>query len=214
MTSAAEWPALQRNLVAILRGIDPDGVLPVVAALIEEGFEAVEVPLNSPDPFRSIERAVRQFGNDALIGAGTVLDAAEVDRLNDVGGRLVVSPNADPAVIGRSTTRGLVSMPGVFTAGEALLALKSGASALKFFPAASLGPTGIAAIRTVLPKAAVVGAVGSVSEADFADYARIGVSTFGLGSSLYRPGDSAETVRGRARKVITAYDDVFGESAR
>lgn len=212
--SATEWPALRRNLVAILRGIDPDGVLPVVEALIEEGFEAIEVPLNSPDPFHSIERAVGQFGNDALIGAGTVLDAAEVDRLNDVGGRLVVSPNADPAVIGRSATRGLVSMPGVFTASEALLALRSGASALKFFPAASLGPAGIAAIRTVLPKTAVVGAVGGVSEVDFADYARIGVGTFGLGSSLYRPGDSAETVRERARKVIAAYDDVFGEGAR
>lgn len=205
------WPKLRRGLVAILRGVQPGEIEAIVTALIEEGFEAVEVPLNSPKPFASIERAVR-MAPGLLVGAGTVLAPAEVERLAHIGARLVVSPNVDPAVVGRSHALGLVSMPGVFTPTEALLALASGASALKFFPASVLGPGGIAAIRAVLPSDVVVGAVGGVSDRDFAAYAAAGASVFGLGSSLYKPGATAQEVRLRARAAIRVWDEVVAPS--
>ncbi|MCR4268462.1 2-dehydro-3-deoxy-6-phosphogalactonate aldolase [Nitratireductor sp. ZSWI3] len=208
-TSPATWPGPGRALVAILRGIAPEEVEATVAMLIEEGITTIEVPLNSPDPFRSIETAVASASGAALIGAGTVLTVEEVDRLAAVGGRLVVSPNTDAAVIEHSRRLGLVSMPGVFSPSEALLALRSGASGLKFFPASVLGPSGIAAIRAVLPPDTTVCAVGGVSETSFAGYAKAGVRAFGLGTNLYRPGDGIETVRSNARRIIAAYDAVF-----
>lgn len=207
------WPVLRRSLVAILRGIEPREAEPVIGALIEEGFEAIEVPLNSPDVFRSIATAVKLAPPGVLIGAGTVLEVEEVDRLNDVGGRLMVSPNVDPAIIGRAAGHGMVTMPGVLTPTEALLAVKSGASGLKFFPANLIGAAGIQAISVVLPAGTVIGAVGGVSDADFAAYARAGIRTFGLGSSLYRPGLAASEVRAKARATIAAYDAVFGETS-
>ena len=214
MKAASPWPRLRRDLVAILRGIAPAEVEAVAAVLAEAGFEAIEVPLNSPDPFDSIERLSRLLGTEAVVGAGTVLDPEDVDRLCDAGGRLVVSPNVDEAVLRRAVGRGLVTLPGVFTATEALSALRFGASALKVFPASALGPAGLAAIRTVLPEGTVMGAVGGVSEADFAAYAAAGFRCFGLGSSLYKPGDAPEAVAAKARAVIAAYDAVFGERAR
>lgn len=212
MASTIAWPTLRRSLVAILRGITPDEVEAVMAALIEEGFELAEIPLNSPDPFSSIRRAASAFGDRCVIGAGTVLETEQVDRLADAGGRLVVSPNIEPAVIARASGHKMLTMPGVLTPTEALLAVKCGASALKFFPASVLGAGGIAAIKTILPKETVVGAVGGVSESSFADFRKIGVSTFGLGTNLYAPGDSADTVREKARRIITAYDTVFGDA--
>ncbi|RUM95800.1 2-dehydro-3-deoxy-6-phosphogalactonate aldolase [Pseudaminobacter arsenicus] len=199
----------RRSLVAILRGIRPEEITGIVDALVEEGFEAIEVPLNSPDPFVSIRIAVERHGRSCLIGAGTVLSPSDVDRLAQTGGRLVVSPNVDAAVLERAGSHGMVTMPSVFTATEALLALRSGASALKFFPAATLGAAGIAAIGTVLPKDAVVGAVGGVAHEDFRQYAKVGVTAFGLGSSLYKPGDDAQAVRMKARQAIEAVDAVF-----
>src|SRR5690606_38418365 len=159
-----------------------DEVLAIGAAVFEAGIEAIEVPLNSPAPFRSIELLAKSLPRPALIGAGTVLNAAEVDDLHNAGGRLLVSPNIDRAVMERAAHHGMVTMPGVFTPTEAFLALSLGASALKFFPAGALGPKGVAAIKAVLPKDAIVGAVGGVSEPDFAGYAKNGVSTFGLRS--------------------------------
>jgi 2-dehydro-3-deoxyphosphogalactonate aldolase len=208
--STVPWPALRRSLVAILRGIQPHETAAVVDALVEEGFEAIEIPLNSPEPFASIRIAAERHGKTGLIGAGTVLDVGSVDALAEAGGRFLVSPNVDPAVLQRASEHGMVTMPGVFTPTEAFLALKSGASALKFFPAGTLGASGIAAIKAVLPKTTVIGAVGGVSDANFADYATVGVSAFGLGSSLYKPGDNAEAVRAKARRAVAAYDAVFG----
>ncbi|MBC8130486.1 MAG: 2-dehydro-3-deoxy-6-phosphogalactonate aldolase, partial [Rhizobiaceae bacterium] len=143
--------------------------------------------------------------------AGTVLDTQSVDRLNDAGGRLLVSPNIDAAIIARARTHNMVTMPGVFTPTEAFQAIAAGASALKFFPAGVLGVAGIQAMKAVLPKDMPVGVVGGVSEADFPAFAAIGVSTFGLGSSLYRAGMSAEEVGARGRAAIERYDAVFGE---
>ncbi len=206
MTASVAWPALRRNLVAILRGIRPDEIEAAVDGLIEAGFEAIEVPLNSPDPFLSIEKARKLAPANVLIGAGTVLDVAQVDRLNDVGGNLLVTPNVDPDVIRRAVAHGMVTMPGVFTASEALLAAKSGAAALKFFPASVLGPNGISAIKAILPPHLPLGAVGGVSDANFADYWKVGVRAFGLGTSLYKPGDEVSVIRERAVKNVAAYD--------
>ncbi|WP_088347383.1 MULTISPECIES: 2-dehydro-3-deoxy-6-phosphogalactonate aldolase [Rhodomicrobium] len=205
------WPELKRSLVAILRGIRPEEAEAVVAELIDAGFEAIEIPLNSPEPFVSIGKAAKFAPPGCLIGAGTVLRVADVDRLAEAGGRLMVSPNVTPEVIARAAARGMVTMPGVFTATEALLAVDAGASALKFFPASVLGPAGINAIRAVLPPALEIGAVGGVSEADFASYAAVGLRTFGLGSSLYRPGAAAADIGKKARAVVAAYDTVFGK---
>ena len=209
MTARIPWPALPRGIVAILRGLRPEETEAIVSTLIEEGISAIEIPLNSPDPFRSIATAVRLAPPEILVGAGTVLEPREADRLADIGGRLMVSPNVDPDVIARAASRGLVTMPGVLTPTEALLAVKAGASGLKFFPANHLGPGIIAAIAVVLPKDIAIGAVGGVGEDDFAAYAAAGIRTFGLGSSLYRPGDDAVTVRAKARRMVAAHDRVF-----
>ncbi|MGB8818170.1 MAG: 2-dehydro-3-deoxy-6-phosphogalactonate aldolase [Rhizobiaceae bacterium] len=202
----SHWPTLKRGLVAILRGVKPDEIAAIGDALVEAGFEAIEIPLNSPDPFRSIEILARRVPAGVLAGAGTVLSAADAIRLHDVGGKLMVTPNVDPEVIRKATELGMVSMPGVFTATEALLAIKSGASALKFFPASALGPSGVNAIRAILPKDAVIGAVGGVADADFAAWMAIGVKTFGLGSSLYKPGATASEVLDKAQRSVQAYD--------
>ncbi len=135
MTDSVSWPTVKRSLIAILRGIRPDEAESIVEMLIDSGFELIEVPLNSPEPFASIELLSRRFGKDCLIGAGTVLSAADCTRVADVGGRLMVSPNVDADVLVTARARRMVTMPGVFTPTEALLALRCGASALKFFPA-------------------------------------------------------------------------------
>ncbi|HWT63540.1 MAG TPA: 2-dehydro-3-deoxy-6-phosphogalactonate aldolase [Ochrobactrum sp.] len=208
MSGRVAWPKLRYPLVAILRGIRPEETEAIVAALIETGFEAIEIPLNSPEPFVSIEKAAKLAPANVLIGAGTVLSVENVDRLNDVGGRLLVSPNVEPEVIRRAGVHGMVTMPGVFTPTEAFAAIHAGASALKFFPASVLGADGIKAICAVLPKDIPVGAVGGVSETDFATYRAAGVSCFGLGSSLYKAGFTAADVRERARRAVEAWDKI------
>ena len=200
------WPHLKRGLVAILRGVKPDEVLAIGEVLVAAGFDAIEVPLNSPEPFVSIGRLVKRFGASCLIGAGTVLTAEDVKQLAGVGGRLMVSPNVDEAVLAEVARQGLISMPGVFTPSEAFRALQAGASALKFFPASALGASGIGAVKAVLPKSTVLGAVGGVSDADFTTYAKAGVTVFGLGSSLYKPGATAAEVAERAKAAVTAWD--------
>lgn len=206
------WPAVKRSLVAILRGIRPDQAEAMVGTLIEAGFELIEVPLNSPDPFVSIERLCKRFGGECWIGAGTVLSAGDCARVAEIGGRLIVSPNVDPDVLAMARARRMVSMPGVFSPTEALLALRCGASALKFFPASVLGPSGIAAQLAVLPKETVVGAVGGVSDRNLAAYMAAGVRAFGLGSSLYRPGVTAAELREAAQASVRAYDHALAES--
>lgn len=209
MTRTAEFPQLKRGLVAILRGLKPEEGEAIGSAVWEAGIEAIEVPLNSPEPFRSIETLVRLLPSTGLYGAGTVLTAGQVDSLDAAGGRLLVSPNIDDDVMRRAGHHRMVTMPGVFTPTEAFRAIALGASALKFFPASVLGAKGIAAIRAVLPADARIGAVGGVSDKDFAEYAKVGVTAFGLGSSLYAPGLSAAEVGARAKAAVAAYDLVF-----
>ena len=212
MTQTAPFPKLKRGLVAILRGLKPGEAVAIGQAVFDAGIEAIEVPLNSPDPFVSIASLVEALPK-ALVGAGTVLTAADVDGLHKAGGRLLVSPNIDAEVMGRAMTYNMVTMPGVFTPTEAFLAIRLGASALKFFPASVLGAGGIAAVRAVLPADVLIGAVGGVSEKDFAGYKSAGVSAFGLGSSLFKPGMAVEEVAARARAAVTAWDAAFGGEA-
>ncbi|MDZ7824160.1 MAG: 2-dehydro-3-deoxy-6-phosphogalactonate aldolase [Ahrensia sp.] len=205
----APWPNLKRGLVAILRGVKPSEIRDIADALVSAGFGSLEIPLNSPQPFKSIEIAAKAHGDHCLIGAGTVLTAVDVDSLNNVGGKLLVSPNIDERVMKRAAHHKMVTMPGVFSPTEAFKAIELGASGLKFFPASVIGASGIKAMMAVLPKDIPIGAVGGVSEADFADYGKNGISVFGLGSSIYSPGMSAQEVATRARKIVAAYDAVF-----
>ncbi|QPC89823.1 2-dehydro-3-deoxy-6-phosphogalactonate aldolase [Mesorhizobium sp. INR15] len=212
MSQTAVFPKLKRGLVAILRGLKPTEAVAIGHALFDAGIEAIEVPLNSPDPFTSIASIVGALPKTALVGAGTVLTAANVDDLHKAGGRLLVSPNIDAEVMARAMHHGMVTMPGVFTPTEAFQAIRLGASALKFFPASALGAGGISAIRAVLPAQTLVGAVGGVSEKDFAGYKAVGVTVFGLGSSLFKPGMSVDDVAARAVAAVAAWDAVYGEA--
>lgn len=193
------------GLIAILRGIKPNEVVDVARVLIEAGFNAIEVPLNSPQPLQSIELLSHKYGDQALIGAGTVLTPGEVDDVVRAGGRLIISPNIEPQVVERSAALNLISMPGVLTPTEALLALRCGASCLKFFPAPVVGPDGINAMRAILPANTLIGAVGGVDSQSFAGYWKAGVRVFGIGSSLYKPGDDIATINKRAIDMVRAY---------
>lgn len=200
------FPDMTYPLVAILRGLKPEETEGVVGALIEAGFSAIEIPLNSPDPFRSIEIAAKMAPAHCLIGAGTVLTVDNVASLDAAGGKLMVSPNVVPDVIKAAAALEMVTMPGVFTPTEALAAAAAGATGLKFFPASVLGPSGINAMLAILPKDLLIAAVGGVSEKNFSDYIAAGINAFGLGSSLYKPGMTASEVSARAKATIAAYD--------
>jgi 2-dehydro-3-deoxyphosphogalactonate aldolase len=208
--SRIPFPEMKYPLVAILRGLTPAETPAAITALIEAGFRAIEIPLNSPEPFKSIEIAARMAPADALIGAGTVLTVEDVNRLEDAGGRLFVSPNVDVPVLSHAVSKGMVTLPGCFTPSEALAAAATGATGLKFFPAGVLGAAGINAIRAVLPADLMIAAVGGVSDENFGEYAKVGIKAFGLGSSVYKQGMDAADISRRAIATIDAYRRVFG----
>jgi 2-dehydro-3-deoxyphosphogalactonate aldolase len=195
-------------LVAILRGIEPGQAVAIGEALIDAGFRAIEVPLNSPEPLRSIVALAGAFGERVLVGAGTVLDPADVDRIADAGGRLVVMPHADHAVIRTAKARGLWCIPGVATPTEAFGALSAGADALKMFPAEALPPTVVKAWRAVLPKEVWLLPVGGITPERMAPYVAAGADGFGLGSALYQRGRTPAETAGRAAGFSAAYRDL------
>ncbi len=199
------WPEGILPLVAILRGIRPEEVLDVAAALHEAGIGAIEVPLNSPSPLESIARLVARFGDRCLCGAGTVLSPADVDAVHATGGRLIVTPNTVPAVIERAATLGMTVMPGFATATEAFAALGAGAGMLKLFPAASYGPGHLKALREVLPRGVAVFAVGGVGAANLAPWRQAGCAGLGVGGDLYRAGHPAGEVHRRALALVAAW---------
>ena len=192
-------------VVAILRGIRPDEAVSVAAALVDAGIRLVEVPLNSPDPFASIAAIQQAFGDVTLVGAGTVLDVPSVDRLADTGARIMVTPNTDPAVIAHAVARGVEPMPGFVTPSEAFRAIEAGARRLKLFPAVALGPAYLKAIRDVLPRDVKTWAVGGTDAGNIADWIAAGAEGIGVGGALYRPGDDAATVAGKAQALVTAW---------
>ena len=192
-------------LIAILRGVRPEEVVAIATALIEAGFATIEVPLNSPDPLASIAALAEHFGDDALIGAGTVLTVAQAEAAAVAGARLLLAPNFDAAVVTKAKALRVAAMPGVATASEAFAALAAGADALKLFPARELGAATVAAWSPVLPAGTAIYAVGGVDETGFAPFVKAGVAGFGLGSSLYRPGDDAATVGARGARAVAAW---------
>ena len=191
-------------LVAILRGIRPDEAEPVCDVLAAAGLRVVEVPLNSPDPFSSIAHLARRFGGTMLVGAGTVMRAADVDRVADAGGRLIVTPHADPAVVRAAKARGLLAVPGFFTPAEAFSLLDAGADALKLFPAEGGSPAMLRALRAVLPPGTMVLPVGGIDATNLAAWRAAGAAGFGIGSALYKPGDTAATVAAKAGALTAA----------
>jgi 2-dehydro-3-deoxyphosphogalactonate aldolase len=194
----------QCPLVAIIRGVTPDEVLPVSDALFDAGIRIIEVPLNSPEPLRSIERLAAHLGEHAIVGAGTVLEPEQVMRVRDAGGRIIVSPSTDAAVIGASVVAGMISLPGYFTPSEAFTALKAGAHALKLFPAEAASPAVVKAQRAVLPAHLPLLVVGGITPSSVAAYLDAGADGFGLGSALYRPGQPAQEVSAQASAFVAA----------
>jgi 2-dehydro-3-deoxyphosphogalactonate aldolase len=194
----------QLPLIAILRGLTPAEALAIGQALVNSGFAIIEVPLNSPEPFKSITALSQQFPQ-TLIGAGTVLNAQQVKDVHAAGGRLVVAPNFNPAVVAQALALNMVVLPGVATPTEAFAALDAGAHGLKLFPAEMISPATVKALRAVLPKAAALMPVGGIMPDNMAVYRAAGATGFGLGSALYAPGRSAEQVRLAAQNFVTAF---------
>ena len=189
---------------AVLRGITPEEIEPVGSVLAEAGFRILEVPLNSPRPFDSIALLARHFGSTCLVGAGTVIDPADVERVAGAGGKLVVMPHSDARVIVDAKRRGLVCLPGVATPSEAFAALAAGADGLKMFPAEALPPAALKAWRAVLPRETLVFAVGGMRPDTLRPYWDAGADGFGTGSNLYRPGGKASDVADAARAYADA----------
>ncbi|MBE9557945.1 MAG: 2-dehydro-3-deoxy-6-phosphogalactonate aldolase [Proteobacteria bacterium] len=196
-------------LVAILRGVGPDEAVEIARRLVDEGITIVEVPLNSPAPFKSIKDIAEAVGDRALVGAGTVLTPEDVSRVMNAGGRLIVMPHSDPAVIRAAVQKGLPVVPGVMTPTEAFAALANGASALKLFPGELIGPKIIRALMAVLPEGTKVIPTGGVDADNLADYWEVGVSGVGVGGALYKPGKSPEQIQADARALVSAIRKVL-----
>src|SRR5688572_16845532 len=192
------------EMVAILRGLTPVRALEVGAALVGSGFRTIEVPLNSPDPFATIQLLAEAHGAACLIGAGTVLSAAEVDRLHAAGGRLVVAPNCDGDVIRRALDLGLRVLPGIATATEAFTAVRHGATELKLFPASSYGAGHLKALKSVLPKHVKIFPVGGIGSQDIATWLASGADGFGFGGELFKPAYTLAELTKRAQDLHQA----------
>jgi 2-dehydro-3-deoxyphosphogalactonate aldolase len=197
-------------IVAILRGVRPDEVIAIAEALHGAGVRAVEVPLNSPEPFESVRRLAGAFGGRLACGAGTVLSAADVQRAAEAGARFIVSPNTDAAVIRRAVKLGLAPAPGFATASEAFAALDAGARHLKLFPAVTYGPGHLRQLAAVLPREAVVWAVGGVGAGDLKAWWEAGARGFGVGSEIYKPGQSADETAAKAAALVEAARGLVG----
>ncbi|UXA57597.1 2-dehydro-3-deoxy-6-phosphogalactonate aldolase [Xanthomonas prunicola] len=210
MTSDTTASPFALPLIAILRGITPEETLDHVGALIEAGFDAIEIPLNSPRWAESIALAQQTFGKRAWIGAGTVLRNEDVDTLGEIGARFIVTPNTRPSLIRHAVSRGLTVVAGFATASEAFDAIDAGATILKLFPAATYGAAHVRALRSVLPSHIPVYVVGGVSPQTLAGFLAQGAAGAGIGGELYKPAQSLETTQTHARAVVQAYQELQG----
>ena len=201
-----------RELIAILRGILPDEACSIAGVLIESGITIIEVPLNSPSALKSIELMARSFGCDITFGAGTVVNSSQVQEVYNCGGKIIISPNCNIDVIKETKLKGLKSFPGVFTPSECFSALDNGADGLKFFPSFLIQPEGYRSIRAVLPELIRSYAVGGVNENNFLDWFRAGITGFGIGSSLYKAGDTARKVSEKAKRLVISFDEARASS--
>ncbi|MEQ9209865.1 MAG: 2-dehydro-3-deoxy-6-phosphogalactonate aldolase [Pseudomonadales bacterium] len=191
-------------IIAILRGIRPDEILNVAQILVDQGIKVIEVPLNSPDPYDSIKLLCDNFGSTCLCGAGTVVTAEQVDKVQQMGGQLIVSPNVDTAVIKRTIELGMVSVPGFSTPSEAYQAYHSGTTLLKMFPAANIGLDYFKSISTIMPKDAKVIATGGINPENICSWLSAGAIGLGIGGDLYKPGISLDELRKKAESFNTA----------
>jgi len=192
-------------LIAILRGVRPDEAVEIGAALVDAGFRIIEVPLNSPDPIHSIRLLVERLSRDAVIGAGTVITPSQVEAVAEAGGRLIVMPHADAEVIRAAKAEGLVCLPGIATPTEAFRALAAGADGLKLFPAEAISPAVVKSLRAVLDPAVKLFPVGGIGAANMQSYIEAGCAGFGIGSTLYRAGRTADEVGAAARMLKSTW---------
>ena len=201
-----------KEIIAILRGVTPHEVVGIAEELILSGITKIEVPLNSPSAYESIEILASRFSSEAVIGAGTVLAKNEVSLVWNSGGKMIVSPNVNVDVIRETKKLNMRSYPGVFTATECFEAVQNGSDGLKLFPAFLMGVDGLKALRAVLPPGQSTYAVGGVDPTNFVDWLASGVTGFGIGSYLYKVGDNASAVRKKADEIVSAYDDASDAS--
>jgi 2-dehydro-3-deoxyphosphogalactonate aldolase len=201
-----------KEIIAILRGVTPHEVAGIAEELILSGITKIEVPLNSPSAYESIEILANRFPSEAVIGAGTVLAKNEVSHVWNSGGKMIVSPNVNVDVIRETKKLNMRSYPGVFTATECFEAVQNGSDGLKLFPAFLMGVDGLKALRAVLPPGQSTYAVGGVDPTNFVDWLASGVTGFGIGSYLYKVGDNASAVRKKADEIVSAYDDASDAS--
>lgn len=199
------------GVVAILRGVKPSEVLEIGHALHGAGIRIVEVPLNSPDPFVSIAALADHFRDKLVVGAGTVLNVADIDNLKAAGGTISVSPDCNPEIIARAVSHGMTPLPGVFTPTEAFTAIRAGAAHLKLFPAEAASPVTVKAWKAVLPKHVAIYAVGGVTPSNMQAWADAGCAGFGIGSNIYKPGMTADDVREAAQNFVAAWNELKGK---
>lgn len=197
-----------RPIIAILRGIRPIEAESVAEILIDSGIKIIEVPLNSPSPIETLNRMVKFHSNAGIFGAGTVLNIEQVEEVHSTGAKLIVSPNTNVDVIKKTKELGMISIPGCYTATEALIALESGADGLKFFPAFQMDSLGFQALSAILPSDIMSFAVGGIDTGDFEKWLSVNITGFGLGSSLYKPGLDLTKIRKKTEEVIKVFDKV------
>lgn len=203
MNNLEQW-FKRMPVVAILRGVRPEEVLAIAESILDAGIGVIEVPLNSPDPFNSIERLSGALGDEAVVGAGTVVTLEEAEKVAKAGGKIVVTPNVNPAIIERCIELGMIPMPGWAAPTEAFAAYHAGARYLKLFPASTYGPKHVTAVKAVLPNDAFILAVGGAGSKNVGEWLDAGVAGFGIASELYSPGSSADEVGTRAKAIVAA----------
>lgn len=200
---------MNRPLIGILRGITPDEIEQATNILLDAGINRIEVPLNSPDPYQSIEQMIQKFKGQGIFGAGTVTEVSEVEKLADIGCEMILAPNCNSDVILAAKQANMRAYPGVMTPTECFVALKAGADGLKFFPGDLIGIDGLKAMKAILPKTADCFVVGGANTSNFKNWLEAGATGFGIGSALYKAGMTMDALQHQAKDIVAAYDSAM-----